>query len=143
VQAWPSRACRRRGAGPSGVTACTERFSGHEGVRFEVNDGRSLPMVPDGSVDLVSSFDSLVHVKDDVTAERFAELSRDAGLVCIGQEIINWASPLLIDCISIVTQLGSTWERPNVCTTNRYFRAAARSSATSAQVFLSMEASAS
>lgn len=197
------------------VTACTDRFSGHEGVRFEVNDGQSLPMVPDGSVDLVFSFDSLVHVEDDVidaylkefrrvlskdgvafihhsnaaayramsglldglsqignvcgkavlmntwgktvlnrarlanwhqargrsmTAERFAELSRDAGLVCIGQEIINWASPLLIDCISIVTQPGSTWERPNVCTTNRHFRAAARSSATSAQVFLSMEA---
>ncbi|HEX6449003.1 MAG TPA: class I SAM-dependent methyltransferase [Trebonia sp.] len=190
------------------VTACAERFGNHEGVRFDVNDGRSLPMVPDGSTDLVFSFDSLVHVEDDIigaylkefrrvlgkdgvafihhsnigvyramnalrdglafignlwapskavagrvgltpwdnqrgrsmTAERFVELSRDAGVACIGQEIINWSNPLLIDCISVVTQPGSKWERPNVRTTNRYFRTAARSSAAAARVFLSMKA---
>lgn len=185
------------------VTACADRFPNQESVRFAVNDGRSLPMVPDGSVDLVFSFDSLVHAEDDVigtylkefrrvlskngvafihhsnlgiyratsalrdllcrigdasrpvprtvlegwglanwhvsrgrsmSAERFVKLSSDAGLVCISQEIINWASPLLIDCISVVTQPGSTWERPNVRTTNRHFRAAARSSAAAARV---------
>jgi ubiquinone/menaquinone biosynthesis C-methylase UbiE len=189
------------------VTSCINRFSGREGVRFAVNDGRSLPMVLDSSVDLLFSFDSLVHAEKDVissyltefrrvlrndgigfihhsnvgvyqasstlrdvlarigqvppmprtilrrvgladwhqwrarsmTAELFFELSSDAGLVCIGQEIINWASPLLVDCISVVTQPGSIWERPNVRTTNRRFRVAASSSAAAAHVFLSMK----
>ena len=185
------------------IAACEERFAGHEGAKFATNDGRSLPMVPDSSVDLVFSFDSLVHAEDDtigayleefhrvlgsdgiafihhsnigvyhataalrdllarigdpfplprailgragfanwhhyrgrsMTAARFFELSRRAGLVCIGQEIVNWASPLLIDCISVVTRPGSKWERANIRVTNRHFRTAARSSASAARVF--------
>lgn len=185
------------------IAACEERFAGHEGVRFATNDGRSLPMVPDSSVDLVFSFDSLVHAEDDtigaylkefhrvlssdgiafihhsnigvyhatatlrdllarigdpfplpravlgraglanwhhyrgrsMTAACFLELSRKAGLACIGQEIVNWASPLLIDCISVVTRPGSKWERANIRVTNRHFRTAARSSDAAARVF--------
>ena len=41
-----------------------------------------------------------------VTAARFAELARSAGLACIGQEAISWGSPLLTDCISVLTLAG-------------------------------------
>ncbi|HOX05096.1 MAG TPA: class I SAM-dependent methyltransferase [Planctomycetota bacterium] len=48
------------------VRACRERFAGRPGVEFLVNDGRSLEMVPDGSVDFAFSFDSLVHADEEV-----------------------------------------------------------------------------
>lgn len=186
------------------VTSCQERFASNGNARFAVNDGRSLPMVTDGSADLVFSFDSLVHVESDVmacylhemsrvlnpvsgvaflhhsnlamyrasapirdalhkmasplrparstlnrygiydwhslrarseSAELFARQSRTAGLVVIGQEIVSWKNPLLIDCISVVTLPGSKWDRNPVSTKNRYFHAAARSCAAATQVF--------
>ena len=61
---------------PVCVEACRERFSGVEGATFEVNDGRSLPMVADASVDFAFSFDSLVHVELDTLAGYLAELAR-------------------------------------------------------------------
>lgn len=70
-----------------------------------------------------------------MTAARFAELARSAGLSCIGQEIISWISPLLIDCISILTLPGSDLDRKPVYATNRHFHAAARSSAACALVY--------
>lgn len=190
------------------AVACQERFKGYEHARFAVNDGSSLPMVGDDSVDFVFSFDSLVHCEADVigaylkeigrvlradgvafihhsnagvyrmrgvvrdclyriekavprtgpvrnvllalpvkaktatlyrshsmTAARFYELSCGAGLSCIGQEVINWTSPSLTDCISIVTRPGSKWDRPNVQVTNRHFQASASSAAAAAQIF--------
>ncbi|MDQ3742299.1 MAG: class I SAM-dependent methyltransferase [Actinomycetota bacterium] len=45
-------------------------------VSWHVGDGRSLPMVADGSVDLVFSFDSLVHAEADVLEAYAAELAR-------------------------------------------------------------------
>jgi len=186
------------------VASCQKRFAGHSGVQFAVNDGLSLPMVDDGSADLVFSFDSLVHAEADVigaysqefrrilnpvggvafihhsnlgvyhasaavrdllghvfdafspteafmtriglagwhgdrsrsvTAARFAELARSAGLACIGQEVISWGSPLLIDCISVLTLPGSKWDRESVYVRNRHFHSAARSSASCAKVF--------
>lgn len=186
------------------VTTCRERFSGNSGAQFAVNDGLSLPMVPDHSADLVFSFDSLVHAEEDViksylnefhrilnpisgvafihhsnlgvyrasaavrdlfghafdafaptkammtrigladwhgcrgrsmTAARFAELSHSAGLSCIGQEVISWISPLLIDCISVLTFPGSNLDREPVYARNRHFHTAARSSAACARVF--------
>jgi SAM-dependent methyltransferase len=186
------------------VTSCQERFAGHRDVRFAVNDGRSLPMVPDRSVDLVFSFDSLVHAESDVmtaylqelarvlnprsgvaflhhsnlaryrgsapvrdvlhraawllrparpllnrcgifawhggrarseSAALFAEQARAAGLAVIGQEVISWKNPLLIDCISVVTPPRSQWDRDPVVAHNRSFHASARSSAAAARVF--------
>jgi hypothetical protein len=70
-----------------------------------------------------------------MTAARFAELARSAGLACIGQEVISWGSPLLIDCISVVTLPGSNWDRERVYARNRHFHTAARSSASCAKVF--------
>ena len=43
------------------IEACRERFAGDSHISYVVNDGRSLEMIEDGSVDLAVSWDSLVH----------------------------------------------------------------------------------
>ena len=48
------------------IQACKERFSSESHITYHVNDGKSLEMIPDHSVDFVFSFDSLVHVEADV-----------------------------------------------------------------------------
>lgn len=48
------------------VQACMRRFSSSTRAHFFKNDGRSLAMIPDSSVDFVFSFDSLVHAEIDV-----------------------------------------------------------------------------
>lgn len=48
------------------VDACKERFAGCRGVSFHANDGQSLEMVLDGTIDFAFSFDSLVHAEEDV-----------------------------------------------------------------------------
>ena len=48
------------------IEACRERFASERHIAYHVNDGRSLEMVPDDSVDFVFSFDSLVHAEGDV-----------------------------------------------------------------------------
>jgi SAM-dependent methyltransferase len=181
---------------PKCVEACRERFTDRPRARFETNDGSSLPMVDDDSIDFVFSFDSLVHVEAEtlaaylteiarvlkrdgvaflhhsnygtyqrsahalaplqesfdrlptlaraglvrtgiyraahwrapsVTAARFAGLCEDAGLHCVGQELINWeGGVLLLDCISVVARPGSRWDRPNRVVKNRLFRLEAR-----------------
>lgn len=45
------------------VQACRQRFGENRRTHFETNDGQSLPMVQSGSIDLIFSFDSLVHVE--------------------------------------------------------------------------------
>ena len=59
-----------------GIEACRQRFASVPHAEFHVNDGRSLAMVEDGVVDLAFSFDSLVHVEDDVIGAYLQELSR-------------------------------------------------------------------
>jgi SAM-dependent methyltransferase len=61
---------------PKCADACSERFASRAGASFHSNDGHSLPMVPDDSVDLAFSFDSLVHVDADVLRGYLAELAR-------------------------------------------------------------------
>ncbi len=62
-----------------------------------------------------------------VSAPRFVELCQEAGLRCVGQELINWeGGVLLLDCISVVTRPGSRWDRPNKVVKNRLFRTEAR-----------------
>lgn len=48
------------------VDACRRRFAHESHITYHVNDGKSLSMVPDGSIDFVFSFDSLVHAERDV-----------------------------------------------------------------------------
>lgn len=61
---------------PRCIEACRERFAGEPNLEFHVNDGRSLPMVADRSIDLAFSFDSLVHVEADVLEAYLGELAR-------------------------------------------------------------------
>jgi SAM-dependent methyltransferase len=58
------------------IEMCKKRFAGDAGLSFYVNDGRSLPAVADSSVDFAFSFDSLVHVEEDVIDAYLAELAR-------------------------------------------------------------------
>src|SRR5262245_15107578 len=47
------------------ILACQERFADETHLTYHVNDGKSLAMIPDYSIDFVFSFDSLVHVEAD------------------------------------------------------------------------------
>ena len=183
---------------PLCIEACRKRFSGETHINYYANDGKSLAMIADESVDFAFSFDSLVHVEADVletyaaqlarklrpegvgflhhsnigcyprsvalcrriperagdsswlhlmfralgrdggfplrsylmskgvlinttglrgnsvTAEKFAAICQRVGLCCIYQERISWAyGRFLIDCLSIFTRKGSSWERSN------------------------------
>jgi hypothetical protein len=170
------------------IEACQERFAGDDRISYHVNDGRSLAMVEDESVDFVFSFDSLVHADPDVlaryahelsrklkpngagfihhsnageyrryfravsvlegrplnalykarivdnpqsrelsmTADRFDEFCELAGLQCIGQELINWNTRRLIDCLSSFTRASSRLAGPNRIVRNAGFMADAR-----------------
>ena len=61
---------------PGCVEACKQRFADWPEAAFHVNDGYSLSMVPDSSIDFAFSFDSLVHAEWDVVAGYLQELSR-------------------------------------------------------------------
>jgi ubiquinone/menaquinone biosynthesis C-methylase UbiE len=61
---------------PQCIAGCRERFAQVEHVRYHVNDGRSLAMVPDRSVDFAFSFDSLVHAELPVVESYLGELAR-------------------------------------------------------------------
>jgi hypothetical protein len=48
------------------IATCRERFGPDTSSSYHVNDGKSLDMVADRSIDLMFSFDSLVHAEADV-----------------------------------------------------------------------------
>lgn len=56
------------------IDACRQRFGSHSHVRCVLNDGRSLSMIPDSSVDFVFSFDSLVHPDRNIVEEYLRQL---------------------------------------------------------------------
>jgi SAM-dependent methyltransferase len=58
------------------IDACRQRFADRPGAIFETNDGHSLPMVADSSVDFAFSLDSLVHVEADPLKGYLTELAR-------------------------------------------------------------------
>jgi len=60
---------------PRCIAACAERFPDC-GIELHVNDGKSLPMVRDKSVDFVFSWDSLVHVEAGTLNAYAVELAR-------------------------------------------------------------------
>jgi SAM-dependent methyltransferase len=61
---------------PKCIEACEDRFSNHAGAHFYTNDGSSLPMVADSSIDFVFCFDSFVHVEAEVLSCYLHELGR-------------------------------------------------------------------
>lgn len=60
---------------PNCIEHCRRRFASSDNITYHVNDGRSLPMVEDGSIDFAFSFDSLVHATADVLGAYVRELS--------------------------------------------------------------------
>jgi SAM-dependent methyltransferase len=61
---------------PECIEACRRRFANRPGLTFAVNDGKTLPMVPDASIDFAISWDSLVHVERDTMTSYVRELGR-------------------------------------------------------------------
>jgi len=58
------------------VAACRQRFTERTHLEYFVNDGRSLDMIGDASVDFVFSFDSLVHADAGVLQAYVTHLGR-------------------------------------------------------------------
>jgi len=56
------------------IEACLQRFASDSRVNCILNDGRSLSMIPDSSVDFVFSFDSFVHPDRDVVEAYLRQL---------------------------------------------------------------------
>jgi SAM-dependent methyltransferase len=56
------------------IDACRTRFGEDGSVEYHVNDGRSLEMVADASIDFAFSFDSLVHADADVIESYITQL---------------------------------------------------------------------
>lgn len=58
------------------IEACKSRFAEATNISYHVNDGKSLAMVVEESVDFAFSFDSLVHAELNVLRAYLAELSK-------------------------------------------------------------------
>jgi 2-polyprenyl-3-methyl-5-hydroxy-6-metoxy-1,4-benzoquinol methylase len=58
------------------IEACQQRFAYDSHIFYHVNDGKSLEMIADNSIDFVFSFDSLVHAESDVIQSYIKQLSR-------------------------------------------------------------------
>jgi SAM-dependent methyltransferase len=58
------------------IEGCRQRFAAADNIDYHVNDGRSLAMVEDGSIDFAFSFDSLVHAEADVLEAYVQQLAR-------------------------------------------------------------------
>lgn len=57
------------------IEHCRNRFRDSRHISYHVNDGRSLAMVEDGSIDFVVSIDSLVHAQPDIVEGYLAQLA--------------------------------------------------------------------
>jgi hypothetical protein len=75
-----------------------------------------------------------------VTSQKVIDIGKATGLICIGQEIINWGrhNRRLVDCLSIFTRSGSRWERPNVIVRNKYFMPEAISAHAISDIYTSL-----
>ena len=61
---------------PKCIEACRQKFAAYQHITYHVNDGKSLSMIADGSIDFVFSFDSLVHAEADVIETYLNQLAR-------------------------------------------------------------------
>jgi SAM-dependent methyltransferase len=61
---------------PECIDACRARFGNSPNITYAVNDGCTLAMVADASVDFAFSWDSLVHVERDAACSYARELGR-------------------------------------------------------------------
>jgi SAM-dependent methyltransferase len=58
------------------IDHCRQRFADATNIEYHTNDGRSLEMIEDGSIDFAFSFDSLVHVEADVLQAYLDQLAK-------------------------------------------------------------------
>ena len=58
------------------IESCAARFAGAGNIEYHVNDGTSLEMIEDASVDFIFSFDSLVHAEADVLGAYLRQAAR-------------------------------------------------------------------
>jgi len=58
------------------IEACKERFDADSNITYYVNDGTSLEMIADDSIDFVFCYDSLVHAEDKVIKGYINQLAR-------------------------------------------------------------------
>jgi ubiquinone/menaquinone biosynthesis C-methylase UbiE len=58
------------------IEVCRQRFADQRHITYQVSDDSSLSAVPDHSIDLAFSFDSLVHAEADVIEAYVRELAR-------------------------------------------------------------------
>lgn len=58
------------------IDACHNRFRTEPKITGYVNQGGSLEMIPDRSIDLVFSFDVFVHIRREIVEQYMAELAR-------------------------------------------------------------------
>lgn len=58
------------------IEACRQRFASDLHITYYVNDGKSLAMVENNSIDFVFSFDSLVHAEADVIEAYLNQLAK-------------------------------------------------------------------
>jgi SAM-dependent methyltransferase len=68
------------------IRACKQRFSECSHIEYHLNDGKSLHMISDASVDFVFTFDSLVHADESALKAYISQLPRilkDEGAVFI------------------------------------------------------------
>ena len=57
------------------IEACKQRFKNSQHISYFVNDGKSLHMIDDNSIDFVFSWDSLVHVEKNVMKSYLHDLA--------------------------------------------------------------------
>jgi 2-polyprenyl-3-methyl-5-hydroxy-6-metoxy-1,4-benzoquinol methylase len=58
------------------IDACQQRFASDRNITYHINDGQSLAMIEDNSIDFVFSFDSLVHAEADIIQAYMNQLAK-------------------------------------------------------------------
>jgi ubiquinone/menaquinone biosynthesis C-methylase UbiE len=58
------------------IRACQERFRECSTIKYHINDGKSLDMISDQSIDFIFSWDSLVHADKSVMEAYILQFSR-------------------------------------------------------------------
>ena len=78
------------------IHACRDRFSAYPHITAHMNDGRSLDMIEDDSLNFVFSFDSLVHADDLTMSAYVSQLAaklRDDGVAFLHHSNLGEYSP--------------------------------------------------
>jgi ubiquinone/menaquinone biosynthesis C-methylase UbiE len=58
------------------IAHCQKTFNAYSHIKYHVNDGKSLDMIQDESIDFVFSFDSLIHAEEDVIEAYLQQLAK-------------------------------------------------------------------